>query len=220
MFKIKFVFPGKGMMINILKHGWNIFLSSIWINFYTTSNTFLLGLFTNNTIVGYYAGADKIRIAFQGIQSTLSLSVFPYVSNLVKESYERFINFNKKLLKLSGGGGLIISVLLFVFADSLVDLILGKDFTNSANLLKIISVLPFLISFSNVFGIQTMLPLGFDKSFNKIIGLSSLVHIILLLIFIPVYFAEGVAFTVVFTETIVTISMIIFLRFKKINLFV
>ena len=220
MFKIKFVFPGKGMMINILKHGWNIFLSSIWINFYTTSNTFLLGLFTNNTIVGYYAGADKIRIAFQGIQSTLSLSVFPYVSNLVKESYERFINFNKKLLRLSGIGGLIISVLLFVFADSLVDLILGKDFTNSANLLKIISVLPFLISFSNVFGIQTMLPLGFDKSFNKIIGLSSLIHIILLLIIIPVYFAEGVAFTVVFTETIITISMIIFLRFKKINLFV
>ena len=219
VFKVKVLIPGKGMMINILKHGWNVFLSSIWINFYTTSNTFLLGLFTNNTIVGYYAGADKIRIAFQGIHSTLSLSVFPFVSNLVKESYEKFINFNRKLLKLSGAGGLIISVLLFVFANPITNLILGKDFKDSSDLLRIISVLPFLISFSNVFGIQTMLPLGFDKSFNKIIGLSALLHIILLFVIIPTYFAEGVAYTVVLTELIVTVSMYIFLRFKKINLF-
>ena len=219
VFKVKVLIPEKGMMINILKHGWNVFLSSIWINFYTTSNTFLLGLFTNNTIVGYYAGADKIRIAFQGIHSTLSLSVFPFVSNLVKESYEKFINFNRKLLKLSGAGGLIISVLLFVFANPITNLILGKDFKDSSDLLRIISVLPFLISFSNVFGIQTMLPLGFDKSFNKIIGLSALLHIILLFVIIPVYFAEGVAYTVVLTELIVTVSMYIFLRFKKINLF-
>ena len=219
VFKVKVLIPEKGMMINILKHGWNVFLSSIWINFYTTSNTFLLGLFTNNTIVGYYAGADKIRIAFQGIHSTLSLSVFPFVSNLVKESYEKFINFNRKLLKLSGAGGLIISVLLFVFANPITNLILGKDFKDSSDLLRIISVLPFLISFSNVFGIQTMLPLGFDKSFNKIIGLSALLHIILLFVIIPTYFAEGVAYTVVLTELIVTVSMYIFLRFKKINLF-
>jgi O-antigen/teichoic acid export membrane protein len=138
---------------------------------------------------------------------------------LVKESYEKFINFNRKLLKLSGAGGLIISVLLFVFANPITNLILGKDFKDSSDLLRIISVLPFLISFSNVFGIQTMLPLGFDKSFNKIIGLSALLHIILLFVIIPTYFAEGVAYTVVLTELIVTVSMYIFLRFKKINLF-
>ncbi len=219
VFKIKILIPGKGMIINILKHGWNVFLSSIWINFYTTSNTFLLGLFANNTIVGYYAGADKIRIAFQGIHSTLSLSVFPFVSNLVKESYEKFINFNRKLLILSGTSGLIISVILFVFSNPITNLILGKDFTDSADLLRIISALPLLISLSNVFGIQTMLPMGFDKSFNKILGFAALVHIILLLIFIPIYFAEGVAYTVILTELIVTMSMFVFLKIKKVNLF-
>ncbi len=219
MFRIKIVIPEKRMIISILKHGWNIFLSSIWINFYTTSNTFLLGLFTNNTIVGYYAGADKIRIAFQGMHSTISLSVFPFVSNLVKESYSNFINFNRKLLKLAGAGGFMISLMLFILATPLTDIILGKGFTYSANLLKIISVLPLLISFSNVFGIQTMLPLGFDKSFNKIIGSAALVHIVLLLIFISVYFAEGVAYTVVFTEFVVTISMFTYLKIKRINIF-
>ena len=219
MFRIKIVIPEKRMIISILKHGWNIFLSSIWIKFYTTSNTFLLGLFTNNTIVGYYAGADKIRIAFQGMHSTISLSVFPFVSNLVKETYFNFINFNRKLLKLAGAGGFMISLMLFILATPLTDIILGKGFTYSANLLKIISVLPLLISFSNVFGIQTMLPLGFDRSFNKIIGSAALVHIVLLLIFISVYFAEGVAYTVVFTEFVVTISMFTYLKIKRINIF-
>jgi O-antigen/teichoic acid export membrane protein len=217
-FNIKIVIPKRITIINILKQGWNIFLSSIWINLYTTSNTFVLGLFTNNTIVGYYAAADKIRIAFQGIHSTLSLSVFPFVSNLVKESYADFINFNRKLLKFSGIGGLIISSILFLSAKPLADIILGKDFFFSADLLQIISLLPLLISLSNVFGIQTMLPMGFDKSFNKIIGFAALVHIILLLIFIPAYFAKGVAYSVVLTELLVTISMFIFLKIKKINL--
>ena len=218
-FKIQISFPGSDRIMKLLKEGWNIFLSSISINVYTTSNTFVLGLFASDTVVGYYAAADKIRIAFQGMQSTLSLSVFPFVSKLVKESYSAFINFNRKLLKISVGSGLIVSLILFIYADDLVNIILGKSFSHSTDLLRIISVLPILISFSNVFGIQTMLPLGYDKSFNKIIGFAALVHIILLLIFVPHYLADGVAYTVVITETIVTFFMFVYLRYKKINLF-
>lgn len=218
-FKIRISFPGIESIIRLLKQGWNIFLSSISINVYTTSNTFILGLFATDTIVGYYAAADKIRIAFQGMQSTLSQSVFPFVSNLAKESYTNFINFNRKLLRISIGSGLIISMVLFLYADELTDIILGKNFSHSADLLRIISVLPILISLSNVFGIQTMLPLGYDKAFNRIIGFAALVHIILLVIFIPDYLAKGVAYIIVVTESIVTFFMFVYLRYKKINLF-
>ena len=78
-----------------LKNGWNLFLSTVWINLYTTSNVFILGLFAPANVVGYFAAADKIRLAFQGILSTMSQSVFPYVNKLLSESYERFINFNR-----------------------------------------------------------------------------------------------------------------------------
>ena len=72
----------------------------IAIKFYTTSNTFILGLFANEAVVGYYAAADKIKIAFHGILSVISQSVSPYVTSLYQESVSRFILFIRKLLKI------------------------------------------------------------------------------------------------------------------------
>ena len=215
-FKIKFRLPSFEEIRNQLKSGWNIFQSMIAINIYTTSNTFILGLFASETVVGYYVAADKIRMAFQGIQSVLSQTVFPYVTSLAKESYEKYILFIKKLLKLEFVIGFSVSLLLFVFSPQLVELLLGEKFAASGELLRIISALPLLISLSNVFGIQIMLPLGYDKSFNLVISLSALLHIILLLVLVPKYFAVGTAVAVVITEFVVTLLTYLFVQRKKI----
>ena len=199
--------------------GWNIFLSMVSINLYTTSNTFVLGLFASEATVGYYAAADKIRIAFQGLQSVMSQSVFPYVNKLAKESKAKLLNFNKQLLKIEGGVSLIVSIVLFVFANQLSDLILGAEFSISGKVLKILSIAPFLISLSNVFGINTMIPLGFEKSFNVIISFAAILHIALLLFLIPNYFTIGTAIAVCITEFLVAVLMFIFLRKNKIKIF-
>ena len=61
-----------------------------------------------------------------------------------------------------------------------------------------------------------MLPLGDDKTFNTIIGLAAVIHIFLLLILIPQYFAIGTAITVIITEFLVTLIMFTYLLRKKI----
>ena len=76
-FRIKYLLPTKSLLIQQLKSGWNLFISTVSINLYTTSNVFILGLFAPANIVGYYSAADKIRMAFQGILSPMSQSVFP-----------------------------------------------------------------------------------------------------------------------------------------------
>jgi PST family polysaccharide transporter len=215
-FKIKFRLPSFEEIKVQLKSGWNIFQSMIAINIYTTSNTFILGLFASETVVGYYAAADKIRMAFQGIQSVLSQTVFPYVNSLVKQSYEKYILFINRLLRLEFVIGFSVSLFLFIFSYQLTDLILGNKFEVSGELLRIISALPLLISLSNVFGIQIMIPLGYDKSFNWIITLSALLHIILLLVLIPKYFAIGTSIAVVITEVVVTLLTYLFVQKKKI----
>ncbi|MCH7963006.1 MAG: flippase [Bacteroidetes bacterium] len=215
-FQIEFRLPTINEIKFQLKSGWNIFQSMIAINVYTTSNTFILGLFASETIVGYYAAADKIRIAFQGIQSVLSQTVFPYVNSLVKESYEKFILFIKRLLKLEFAIGFSASLILFIFSYQLTDLILGNKFEVSGELLRIIAVLPLLISLSNVFGIQLMLPLGYDRAFNRIISSAALVHILLLIVIVPAYFAVGASIAVVITEFVVTLLTYLFVQKKKI----
>ncbi|MCH7723975.1 MAG: flippase [Bacteroidetes bacterium] len=215
-FKIKFRLPSFEEIKSQLKSGWNIFQSMIAINVYTTSNTFILGLFVSETIVGYYAAADKIRMAFQGVQSVLAQTVFPHVNSLVKESYEKFILFIKRFLKLEVTIGFSVSLLLFIFSPQLVELLLGEKFVTSGELLRIISALPLLISLSNIFGIQIMLPLGYDRAFNRIISSAALLHILLLIVIVPAYFAIGTSIAVVITESVVTLLTFLFVMRKKI----
>ena len=215
-FKIKFRLPSLEEIKIQLKSGWNIFQSMIAINIYTTSNTFILGLFASEAVVGYYAAADKIRLAFQGIQSVLSQTVFPYVNSLVKESYEKYILFIKRLMKLEFVIGFSVSLFLFIFSYQITDLLLGEKFAESGDLLRIISILPLLGSLNNVFGIQIMLPLGYDKAFNNVISYSALLHIIMLIILVPKYLAVGTTVSAVITEFIVTIFIIWFVRKNKI----
>ena len=215
-FGLKYRFPNKTLIIQQLKSGWNLFLSTISINLYTTSNVFILGLFAPANVVGYYAAADKIRMAFQGILSPMSQSVFPYVNKMLSESYERFISFNKKLFKIALTVGAIISVMLFLFAEPIVNIILGKDYGPSILVLRIIACLPMVIFLSNVLGIQTMLPLNKHKSFSIILFFAAMISLTLSFILVPIYFEIGTAITALATETFVTLAFYIFVKRNKI----
>lgn len=215
-FDLRYLFPSKVQLLEQLKKGWNLFLSSIWINLYTTSNVFILGLFAPNSVVGYYSAADKVRIAFQGILSSMSQSVFPYVNKLLAESYQKFISFNRKLLKISVMIGIIISSSLFLFAEPIVKIVLGNEYSPSVIVLRIIAWLPLIIFLSNVFGIQTMLPLNYQKRFSQILFLAALINLMISFSIVPSYFEIGTAVSMLVTEIFVTLSFFIFIRMKRI----
>jgi PST family polysaccharide transporter len=215
-FKIRFRIPKLEGVKFHLKDGWNIFLSMISINIYTTSNTFILGLFAPDAVVGYFAAADKLRLALQGIISVISQTVYPHGNNLLRDSFEKFSGFIKKLLSVQSIIGFFISIILFFFSELLVQLILGNSFYDSILILKILSPLPFLIALSNVFGIQIMLSLGFDKQFNKILFAAAVIHIIILFMLIPNFFAIGTSISMGITEGFVTLTMFIFVLKKTI----
>ena len=217
-FGLKYSLPSQTLIKQQLKNGWNLFLSTVWINLYTTSNVFVLGLFAPANVVGYYAAADKIRIAFQGVLSSMSQSVFPYVNKLLSESYEKFINFNRKLFKIAAVVGAIISFLLFLFAEILVNIILGQEYQQSILVLRIIAWLPLVIFLSNVLGIQTMLPLNKHKSFSGILFLAAVINLTLAFIFVPIFFEVGTAISALTTETFVTLAFYFFIRFNKIKI--
>ena len=215
-FRVKYTFPNILLIKQQLKNGWNLFLSTVSINVYTTSNVFILGLFAPANIVGYYAAADKVRMAFQGILSPMSQSVFPYVNKLLSESYDGFISFNKKLFKIALLVGAIISIMLFLFAEPIVNIILGKEYQSSVPVLRIIAWLPFLIILSNVLGIQTMLPLNKQKSFALILFFAAMINLTLSFIIVPIYFEIGTSISVLTTEIFVTLAFLVFVKKNKI----
>ena len=218
-FGIKFILPSFEAIKHQLKEGWHIFISTAAISLYTISNTFILGLFTNNTIVGYYSAAEKIVRAVQGLLTPVSQTIYPYISKLASESKERALNFIRRLVKLVGAGTFILSLLLFILAAPIVNIVLGKQYQPSIIVLQILAFLPFIIGLSNIFGIQTMLTFNLKRAFSKILISAGLLNITLALILAPLYQHIGVSIAVLTTEIFVTLSMFIYLEKRGIKIF-
>ncbi|SNR60922.1 flippase [Desulfurobacterium atlanticum] len=200
-----------------LKEGWYIFISTVAISLYTISNTFILGLFTNNTVVGYYSAAEKIVKAVQGLLAPLSQTIYPYISKLVKESEEKGLKFIQKVTFIIGGISFLLSLILFFFADLIVKILLGNKYEASIVVLRILAFLPFIIALSNIFGIQTMLTFNYKKAFSKILITASIINIFLAFVLVPLYQHIGISFAVLISEIFVTVSMFSYLQKKGIK---
>jgi len=179
---------------------------------YTTSTTFILGIFTNNTIVGYYSIADKIKSAVQGLLGPISQTIYPYISNKVKENKLEGLKFIRKVTIYIGLFSFLLSFLLFWFAPEIIHLVAGEKYERSILVLRIIAFLPFIIALSNVFGIQTMLNFNRKKAFSKILISGSILNILLSLIIVPLFQEVGSAISVLIVEAFITISMFIYLQ--------
>lgn len=217
-FKVGFKVPSYSSLIHQLKEGWYIFISTMAISLYTVSNTFILGIFTNNTIVGYYSGAEKIIKAVQGLLSPISQTIYPHISKLASESKDQALRFIRKMTFLVGAGSFVLSLIVFIFADTIVRILLGSQYLESIAVLRILSFLPFIIGLSNIFGVQTMLAFDLKKGFSNILISASIVNIILAFILVPIYKHIGISFAVIISESFVTSSMFLFLQNKGIKI--
>jgi len=215
-FDVVFKIPSKIEVINQLKEGWHIFVSTVSINLYTTSNTFILGIFTNNTIVGYFSAGYTLIQAFLGMLNPISQTFYPYISRLASESKEKAVSVIKKLIKGVGAFTFILSLLIFIFADLIVKIVLGEQYYNSIIVIRILAFLPFIIGLSNIFGIQTMLTFGYKKAFTKIIVAGSIINIILALMLVPFWKHIGISTSIIIAEIFITLSMYMYIKWKKI----
>ncbi len=211
-FDIKFAFQKITMLKYYLNEAHHIFISRLAISLYTISTTFILGLFTNNTIVGYFAAADKIIQAFKGLMGPVSQTIYPYVSKKVHHSKEDGLKFIRKVTFYIAIFTSFVSLFIFVFAEFLVNLILGTEYQNSIIVVQILALMPFMIGLSNIFGIQTMLNFGRKKPFSQILIAGSIINLILSFVLVPLYQHIGSAISVLIVESFITIAMFIYLQ--------
>ena len=211
-FKVSFKFQKLSTLNFYRKEAHHIFISNIAISLYTVSTVFILGLLTNNSIVGVYSAADKLIQAVKGLMGPVSQTIYPFISRKVNESAEACLNFIRYILFSVGLVFGLLSLFIFFFADMLILLLLGEQYSESIEILRIMSVLPCLIALSNVFGIQTMVVFSRNKPFTLILVLGSILSFILSFILVPTYQAVGSAYSVVIVETFITLSMFIYIQ--------
>ncbi len=220
-FEVKAVIPSMSRVMEQLKDGWHVFISFVSINLYTTTNTFLLGLFTNNTIVGYFAAGEKlIRIVTQMYQP-LFKALYPYITKLVTESRERTIHALRKTIRLTLVSSMIIFLGVIIFAKPIAKLILGGKFAESIIIMRVLSPLVVVIPLAFIFANLGLLPFKLDKYFARIYISGGFINIGFLMVFILGLNLQGIgaALSNLLTEIILTVMMYRVLKKHGITVF-
>ena len=218
-FRIKLHFPARLEIIERLKTAFPFFISNVAVSLYTISNPFILRLLTQDINVGYFSTANSIiSIAGGVILGPVSQTLYPRISLLASNSPENALKFIRKAGIIIAGITLLVSVGFFLFADTIILILAGDQYVESINVLKILSLIPFITGMSNLFGIQTMIPFGKKKAFMFILSFACLLNLVMSFILIPIFQEIGTALSILITESTVTVIMFVYLLFKKIKI--
>ncbi|KYD26377.1 flippase [Geobacillus stearothermophilus] len=195
--------------------GWHVFLTTISISLYTNANTFILGMLTNNTIVGYYSSAEKLISAANGMMQPITQVFFPYIGRVANNSKEQAVIIIIKLLKNTFLIVGIVTVIIFIFSKEIVSLTLGEQYLESAKVLKILSIIPTLVLISNIVAIQGLVNFNKSRYVSQIAITAGIINLIAAPLFILQYKHIGLAISTVIVEVIVVVQGFYFF-YKKV----
>lgn len=206
VFKLLPVQPAWKDMVHEIKEGWQITVSNLSINTYMYSGIFILRIFTNDLVVGYYSIAERIFFAARQVLAVFSQAVYPRICQLSMQGQNAMALFFKKvylpflLLVLAGCS------VLCIFSSQLIGIFLPVPAPLAVLLLRMLSFVPFIVCL-NIPAYQLLLAFNHRKSYLAILGAATLVNTCTNLILVKEMGATGTALSIVITELFITVGL-------------
>lgn len=178
----------------------SLFISNASITLFTASNTFILGLFASDAIVGVYSSIERLMMAVKNLYVPIYQGLFPWLS---KKQPDEIYSFIKKLLPYIVGFSLISTLVIGIFAHPILSLIYHNDsISNHAYILQIFSLISVFSATNMLFN---YLFLNAVKAYNerlKIFMIAGLFNATLGITLTYLYGITGMSITIVATETV------------------
>jgi len=219
-FKIRIVLPTLREIGEQLKEGWNVFISMISVSLITTSNTFILGFFATNEVVGYFSAGEKIINLASRAFNPILVAVYPHIAKIADAAKDMAVKKLKKIFVMVMLLSFAVFTGIFIFSGPIVGIVLGPKFEPSMTIVRILSPLAFVVPVAYIFANLGLLPFSLDRYFAKIYILGGILNTVLLLtlLYLVKAGAAGVAFSLLITQVTITILMYIVLRHHGINI--
>lgn len=214
LFRVSFNFqPFEKIKFQLIE-GWYLFFSSISISLYTTSISFILGIFSSNTAVGQFSAARTIIQAIKGLYIPISNALYPLASKRIENNKTKGLKFVLKISKFYIFAIFILSSLTFFLSEEIVLLLLGDQYYQSIILLKVMAFLPLLLAIGDTLSVQIMFNLGYQKEFAICVGIGAIFGLSLALISIPNFGSLGASYVLLSVEILITLILSIFVWYK------
>lgn len=192
------------------RDGWHIFLSRIYVNIFTTTNTFLLGLLTNNTVVGYYSVAAKIIEAITSIFGPAHNTLYPYMSKLFHDNVEKFYKLIKRVIGLFALVAAGLFLLAFLFGKQIITLVNGT-FDQGIYVIYAILVWKILLSPYGPFFTLIFINQGRNEQYLKVVKFTLIINLLVVPVSIFLFSGIGMAAAVLLVGVL---HILLFLFFR------
>jgi polysaccharide biosynthesis protein len=190
-----------------------LFLPQIAISLYTILDRTLLGLYASTRDVGLYEQASKLITILLTIVTSLGSVMLPRVSHLIA------LKQYKAVLKLYEFSFLVYNMIIFpviagmlIVNDNFIQFFLGSEFQDAKYAIMIMVWNMFFIGWTNIIGIQILIPHNKHKQFMVSTTIPAFFSIACNLVLIPYLGYIGAAITSVLTESVVWFIQLYYAR--------
>lgn len=201
---------------DILGHligSFKLFIPMVAIQIYIVLDKTMVGLLAGEEQVGYYDMAQRIVKMLLGLVTSIGPVMFARMSSLVaRKEHDSVNSYTIMVFDFVTYLSLLIITILFTTMPYFVPVFFGSKFLAVKDLILIISPIILFISWSNLFGIQIMLPFKKENEFTLSIITGAVVNFTLNMLLIPKYAAKGASVSTVIAEFSVTLTQIIIIR--------
>ena len=207
-YNLKIKIPPLKAILEVLNKDKTIFFSSIVISLYTTTNIVILGSFASVIEVGYFTAAQNFIILSQSvIILPLTNALFPFIGGEFSKGEVNGINVVKKIAPYIVLIMFFLGIFLVTFGSWFLGVFYGDSFERSKLIFRIMAFIPFIISISNLYGIQIMLNLKLDKVILKITSTGAIISLCINALMVQYFGGLGAASAWLITELFITTSM-------------
>lgn len=135
----------KDVALSLLRDSWPLILSGLVISVYMKIDQVMIREMLDNEAVGQYAAAVKISTAWYFIPVVVASSFFPAIINARKISKDLYYERLQKLYDLNFTVALVLGLPVVFFSSSIIEILYGQDFTQSAAILSVHIFCGFLV---------------------------------------------------------------------------
>jgi O-antigen/teichoic acid export membrane protein len=190
-----------------------LFIPQIAIQVYAVLDKSMLGILANTSEVGLYDQSEKIVKLVLGLVTSLGVVMLPRMSNTFangdNKKMDKYLN---KSLQIVAYVSIPMAVGLSAISNNFVPWFFGSGFSEVSYLMTILTPILFLISISNVLGVQYLLPANRTNEFTASVTMGAIINAVLNFLLIPRYKALGTCIATIIAEFVVVLVQYLLLR--------
>lgn len=189
------------------------FTQAVAISIYTNIDSVMLGFSENSYSVGIYDTAIKIKLVLSYAVTSLSSVMLPKMSYYLSNNEEdRFYEGVLRTMQFSAAIAIPLWFLMSFAAEDILLLLFGSATDAAVIALRMLLPTILLIGFSNIAGVQMLVPMGRERQAVISYLIGAVVDVVCNALFIPRWSIMGAAAATLLAELVVLTVQLYFLR--------